>query len=70
MARVQEWKYLGIILSENLSNSKDIDRAMYAFLRQFNLMYSKFYYLDRHALFFFFKLTPLLFMAMKRGLML
>ena len=35
VACVQEWKYLGIILYENLSNSKDIDRAMYAFLRQF-----------------------------------
>ena len=55
VARVQKWKYLGIILSEDLSNSKDIDRAMYAFLRQFNSMYSKFYYLDRHVLFFIFK---------------
>ena len=58
--RVQEWKYLGIILSEDLSNSKDIDRTMYAFLRQFNSMYNKYYYLDRHVLFFLFVNVALL----------
>ena len=54
VAHVQEWKHLGIIHSEDLLNSKDIDRAMYAFLRQFNSIYSKFYYLDRQVLFFLF----------------
>ena len=53
--RVQEWKYLGIILSEDLSNSKDTDRVMYAFFIQFTSMYSKLYYLDRHVLIFLFK---------------
>ena len=42
--RVNEVKYLGIILSENNNISADITRITNCFLKQFNGLYAKFYY--------------------------
>ena len=53
--RVAEFKYLGIVLSEDMCNTKDINRAINSFLKQFNSMFSKFNYLDDHLLHFLFK---------------
>ena len=53
--RVSEFKYLGIFLSEDMTNSKDVDRVMGAFLKQFHGMYSKFSYTDIEVLRFLFK---------------
>ena len=44
--RVAEFKYLGVILSEDLSISADINRVLMSFLKQFNSMYHKFHYMD------------------------
>ena len=52
--RVKSFKYLGIILTDDMSIKPDIDRALDAFLRQFNGVYSKFYYLDVSVLSFLF----------------
>ena len=52
--RVKSFKYLGIILTDDMSIKTDIDRTLDAFLRQFNGVYSKFYYLDVSVLSFLF----------------
>ena len=53
--RVSEYKYLGIILSEDNSINKDINRATESFLKQFNSMYYKFYNMNNEVLKFLFR---------------
>ena len=56
LKRVSECKYLGVVFSENLSCiDKDMDRVLNSFLAQFNSMYQKFSFLDRHIVYFLFK---------------
>ena len=55
VARVDQCKYLGVILSGNGDMRSDIDRVINGFLKQFNSMYSKFYFVDRNVLIFLFK---------------
>ena len=55
MKRVSEFKYLEISLSEDLKNSKDVDRVMGAFLKPFLCIYSKFSYTNIEVLTFLFK---------------
>ena len=45
------FKYLGINLSEDLSLKEDVNRVTNAFLRQFNGIYSKFYYCEEKVIF-------------------
>ena len=52
---VNEFKYLGIILSPNLNINKDSDRALNAFLGQFNACYHKFNFVDHKVLIYLFK---------------
>jgi len=55
LKRVFELKYLGIILTDDMSIGKDIDRVINSFLRQYNSMFYKFNFIDRNILFFLFK---------------
>ena len=48
--RVSEFKYLGVIISEDLNINSDINRVSTAFLKQFYSMYSKFYNLNNNVL--------------------
>ena len=52
---VTNFKFLGVILTDNFSNCLDIDRATNCFLRQFYGMYSKFYFCDDAVKKFLFK---------------
>ena len=53
--RVADFKFLGVIMTENFSNCADIDRATNSFLRQFHGMNSKFYFCDDAVRNFLFK---------------
>jgi len=55
LKRVDCIKYLGVYLSDDLSINRDIDRVLDAFLKQFNSMYCKFYYVDIGLLCFLFR---------------
>jgi hypothetical protein len=46
--------YLGIVLTDDMFISKDIERACHCFLQQFNSMYSKFYFSNKEILCFLF----------------
>ena len=52
---VDVFKYLGIVLSSNLNISGDVDRALNAFLRQFNACYHKFNFVDHKVMVYLFK---------------
>ena len=53
--RIKFYKYLGIILSDDRSITRDVDRAANAFIKQFNGMYSKFYYMNDSVLHYLFR---------------
>ncbi len=53
--RVNECKYLGVIIKDNLSIDNDIQKCSSMFLKQFNSMYSKFNYVNTDMLRFLFK---------------
>ena len=55
LKRVSNVKYLGVILSEDFSINKDIDRASSSFLKQFNSFYQKFNFLSSDIKNFLFK---------------
>ena len=55
LTRESNCKYLGVFLNENSNIGHDIDRITNSFLKQFNGMYSKFYFVDRSVLFYLFK---------------
>ena len=55
LERVKSCKYLGVNFNENLSCEEDVDRVINSFLRQFNSLYSKFYFLDLNTLSYLFK---------------
>ena len=52
---VEYCKYLGVILTNNLCNAKDIERCEASFYQQFYSVYRKFYSLDPYILLFLFK---------------
>ena len=52
---VDVFKYLGIVLSSNLNISGDVDRALNAFLGQFNACYHKFNFVDHKVIVYLFK---------------
>ena len=49
--RVQKWKYLGVILPENISIVPDVDSGGH-FMREFNVVYSRFCYMSTEVLCF------------------
>ena len=51
---VHEYKYLGIIITNNLRCSSDIKKCNVAFLKQFYGIFRKFHFLDPHILKFLF----------------
>ena len=55
LKHVSEYKYLGVFLSIKNELAPDINRILDSFLKQFNAMYSKFYFCDKKVLFFLFK---------------
>ena len=54
LKRVNECRYLGVILSDDMSIEKDIQKCSSTFLKQFNSMYSKFGYLNTNMIRFLF----------------
>ena len=52
---MKQCKYLGVILSGDGNLKHDIDRALNSFLKQFNAMYSKFYFVNKEVLYYLFK---------------
>ena len=50
MKKVATIKYLGIMISENLDLEEECNRSVREFLRQFNSMYQKFYFLPKPIL--------------------
>ena len=55
LKRVKFFKYLGIILSENMCIKDDIGRSMSTFLKQFNGMFYKFHKMNSQVLNYLFK---------------
>ena len=56
LTQVEQCKYLGVLLNENISDIKnDIERISTSFLKQFNAMYSKFNFISNDIMFFLFK---------------
>ena len=55
LTRVNEFKYLGVIMSSDMRNDKDILRCSTSFLKQFNSMYHRFNFLDSNMLIFLFQ---------------
>ena len=55
LERVYDYKYIGIILKDDLNNGKDVDRATNNFLVQFNALYHKFSFASQNVLNFLFK---------------
>ena len=55
MEKVTSIKYLGIVLCEDMSITKDVDRMTSQFLAQFNGMYYKFNSLERGVIFYLFR---------------
>ena len=53
--RIQFYKYLGVILSDDRSITRDVNRAANSFIKQFNAMYTKFYYMHDSVLHFLFR---------------
>ena len=55
LKQVDEYKYLGIIISSNNSVSSDISRVCSSFLKQFYSVYRKFCFTDFNVMLFLFK---------------
>ena len=55
LERVPKFKYLGVFLSEDMRISYDVERAMRAFLVQYNSMFSRFHSMDDEVLRFLFR---------------
>ena len=55
LEEVDSIKYLGCMLDARLNDAQDCDRALDAFLKQFNGMFHKFYYMNRDVLTYLFK---------------
>ena len=55
LEQVKDCLYLGVVLNEYGNVGPDLDRIIDSFLKQFNGMYSKFYFADKNVLYFLFK---------------
>ena len=53
--RVSHCKYLGIVLTDDMSNTMDSDRVLNKFLRQYNSMYHRFNFASREIIYHLFK---------------
>ena len=55
LCNVAQIKYLGVVITENLAISADVDRASGDFLKQFNAFYHKFNFLPSDIIYFMFR---------------
>ena len=55
LRQVTECTYLGVVLSDDLSCTKDVERAKLAFFEQFNSLYQKFSFANKDVLIHLFK---------------
>ena len=69
LKQVSEVKYLGVILTDDLTISKDVKSALNSFLAQFNSMFHKFSFVDHNIMYYLFKLIHLRFMVLSCGTM-
>ena len=53
--KVRRCKYLGVVLEEDCDLGPEVDRVTNSFLKQFNSVYQKFYFVDREVLIHLFK---------------
>ena len=53
--------YLGVVVSDDLSCAKDVERAKLAFFKQFNSIYNKFSFVDKNVLLHIFQLHAMSF---------
>ena len=58
---VTECKYLGVVLSDDLSCTKDVERAKACFFKQFYSLHNKFHCMDQKVLIHLFKLHAMSF---------
>ena len=58
---VTECKYLGVVLADDLSCTKDVERAKMSFFKQFNSLYCKFSCMDQKVLLHLFKMHAMCF---------
>ena len=57
LRQVMDTTYLGVVLSDDLSCAKDVERAKLAFFKQFNSIYHKFSFVDKNVLLNLFPIT-------------
>ena len=62
---VTECKYQGVVLSDDLPYTKDVQRAKVNFFKQFYLLYNKFYCMNQEVLIHLFKLHAMSFYGVK-----
>ena len=61
LRQVMDTTYLGVVLSDDLSCAKDVERAKLAFFKQFNSIYHKFSFVDKNVLLHLFRLHAMSF---------
>ena len=64
---VTECKYQGVVLSDDLPYTKDVQRAKVNFFKQFYLLYNKFYCMNQNALIYLLRLPDMSFKELKHG---
>ena len=66
---VIECKYLGVVLSDGLTCTRDVERAKVSFFNQFYSLYNKFYCMDQKLLIYLFKLHAMSFYGVEAWFM-
>ena len=61
LRQIIENAYLGVVLTDDISCAKDIERANLAFFKQFNSIYNKFSFVDKNLLLQRFRLQAMSF---------
>ena len=61
LRRVMDTTYLGVVLNDDLSCAKDVERAKLAFFKQFNSIYHKCSFVEKQVLVHLFQLHAMLF---------
>ena len=56
-----ETTYFGVVLTDDLSYAKDVERVKLAFFKQFNSIYHKLKFVDKDVLLHLFRLHPMSF---------
>ena len=61
LRQVMDTTYLGVVLTDDLSCAKDVERAKLAFFKQFNSIYHKFSFVNKNVLLHIFQLHAMSF---------